>query len=154
MEQVKCVVRREETMKSKLLTGLFWAIPASRLYGQTPTITAVVDPATYSTSNPRLVPGSLATIIGNNFGTSKSIAVTFGGKQAFIPASLPVLNTQINVQIPVDAPLGATTVVVGTSAPFNVTLRQYAPSVFTANSIGTGTVALAPNSRGPFKAGD
>jgi uncharacterized protein (TIGR03437 family) len=91
----------------------------------------------------------LAGIFGNNFGISKAISVTFGGKPAYL---LAVTNTQINVQIPIDAPLGTTVVVVGTSAPFNVTLAQYAPAVYTLNGRGTGQFASA--NRGPFQAGD
>ena len=122
-------------MKRRLILTLFWVAFASAVHGQTPTISAVVDAATYDSNNPKLAPGSLAAIFGNNFGTSKSIAVTVGGKQAHVFA---VANTQINIEIPVDAPLGATTATVGGSAPFKVTLSQYAPAIYTANGKGTG----------------
>lgn len=138
-------------MKHTVSVGLFWMTFATLLYGQTPTITAVVDLATFNTTSPRLAPGTLAGIFGNNFGTSKAISVTFGGKQAYL---LAVTNAQINVEIPVDAAPGATTVVVGTSAPFNITLAQYAPAVYTANGTGTGQAAFASANHGPFKAGD
>ncbi len=132
-----------------LLAAAIAAGPA--LYGQTPTISSVVDGFTFDKTSPRLAPGGVASIFGTNFGTSKSIAVTLGGKQAYLYA---VMDQQINLEIPVDAPLGATTVTVGGSAPFNVTLAQYAPAVLSANGSGTGPVGVVSSDKGPFKAGD
>ncbi|HWD00762.1 MAG TPA: hypothetical protein VG456_28595 [Candidatus Sulfopaludibacter sp.] len=87
-----------------------------------PTITGVAPAAGGSTL---LAPGDQAFINGTNLGTT-GVSAVVGGKPAF------VLNTNANgvlVQIPVDAPIGATTVVVGTSAPFNITLSQFAPAL-------------------------
>jgi uncharacterized protein (TIGR03437 family) len=51
-------------------------------------------------------------------------------------------DTQVNVQLPVDAPIGPTTLTVTaggqTSAPMNLTLAAYAPAFFTANASGSG----------------
>lgn len=106
-------------------------------FGQTPTITAVNNSAVAAASPAnKLCPGVQANIIGTNFGTSKSISVTVGGKQA---AVISVQNTFMTVEIPVDAPTGATTVVVGSSAPFNITLVALAPGLFAV----TGNIAQA-----------
>jgi len=103
---------------------------ACAAFAQTPTIAAVTG-VLAAASTPaavanRVCPGDLAAVFGSNFGTSTSIQVTIGGKQA---AVLFASNTQLNIEIPVDAPAGATTMTVGTSAPFNITLSQFAPLV-------------------------
>ncbi len=128
--------------------------------GPTPSITSVVNTADFST---HLSPGVLATIFGTNFGSgpASSATVLVGGKSA---AVLSVTANQMNVQIPVDAATGATTMTVAvnnvTSAAFNLTLDSYAPALFTANGLGTGlALVLAANSSkvtaaAPANAGD
>jgi uncharacterized protein (TIGR03437 family) len=54
--------------------------------------------------------------------------VTVAGKRAFVVNGSA---TFLQVELPVDAPLGATTVTVGASAPSNINLIQYAPGVAT-----------------------
>src|ERR1035438_4640060 len=98
------------------------------LRAQTTTITNV-------TNNPGnssvLCPGDWATIIGTNLGGA-SANVKVGTKQAYIiNSSTPGL---LFIEIPVDAPLGATTVTVGASAPFNITLAPFAPALRTLNT--------------------
>ncbi|HVO97023.1 MAG TPA: hypothetical protein VMT15_03110 [Bryobacteraceae bacterium] len=90
-------------------------------------ITAVVGP----TGKTALCPGDQAIISGLNLGANPAVAV--GGKAAFT-INAPNNGNQMTVQIPVDAPLGQTTVVLtlGTgpaSAPFLITLTQYAPVI-------------------------
>src|ERR1700732_4388761 len=74
----------------------------------------------------RLAPGLLADVFGNNLGTDTSIAVTVGGKQAKVTLAIP---SQLVIEIPVDAPLGPTSISIGNSSPFNITLLQYAPGL-------------------------
>jgi uncharacterized protein (TIGR03437 family) len=112
--------------------GLISAISVS---GQTPTISRVVDAASLST---QLAPGSLANVIGSNFGTSTSIAVTAGGKPC---AVLNASASQLQIQFPVDASLGPGTLQVGTSAPFGISLQKYAPALYSADGSGQGNVA-------------
>ena len=93
------------------------------LRAQTPTITNV-------TNNPGnssvLCPGDWATIIGTNLGGAAA-NVKVGTKQAYIiNSATPGL---LFIEIPVDAPVGPTTVTVGASAPFNITLVQFAPEL-------------------------
>lgn len=87
--------------------------------------------ATFST-------GSVATIAGTGFGAAPT--VTVGTLPGFVIP--PVTNTVINVQLPVGAPVGPTTLTVTaggqTSAPYNLTLSAYAPAFQTANSSGSG----------------
>src|SRR5882724_2637678 len=106
----------------------------SSLHAQTPTITSIVDSAV---GDSRLAPGDLATINGTNLGTSTSIPVTVGGKAA---AVLSAPGTQLKIQIPVDAAIGNTTVVVGASAPFSTVLFDYAPKFLSVDGTGHGTV--------------
>ena len=110
---------------------------ASLALAQTPpTITSVVDPYTGGT---KLCPGGLATINGTGLGTNPP--VTVGGKTAFTLSAPIVSNgTQMTIEIPTDAPLGAVSVIVttvssGPSAPYPITLTQYAP-VLIASTIG------------------
>ncbi len=88
---------------------------------QTPTITAVNGAGTGL-----LCPGGRAFIQGTNLGGSGA-AVTVGGKPAYVLNDSGPAN--LDVEIPVDAPLGATTLKVGGSAPFNISLVQYAPGM-------------------------
>ena len=103
------------------------------------TIAQVYNSASFDT---RLSPGALAAVFGTNLGTTTSTVVTVGGKAA---AVLNASATQFNIQIPVDAGVGATSVQVGNSAPFPVTLTQYAPGLYSAASSGAG-LALALHS--------
>ena len=114
--------------------GSFYFLGGSMLSAQTQTIRQVVDSASFST---HLAPGGLANIIGANFGTSLTIPVTVGGKACAVLSAVPF---QIQIEIAVDAPLGPTTIQVGNSAPFSITLTQYAPAVYSADGTGHGTV--------------
>ena len=98
-----------------------------------PTITSVVDPYTGGT---KLSPGGQAVITGTNLGVNPQ--VTVGGMNGFnlVP---PQLGTQITFVIPVNAPVGSTIPVVvttgaGASAPFNITVAQYAPVLVNTTS--------------------
>jgi uncharacterized protein (TIGR03437 family) len=96
--------------------------------GQTPpTITNVFNYAGAKT----FCPGGTMVINGSNLGSNPP--VTVGGKNAYtiIPPSQNN-GTSMTIEIPTDAALGNSSVVVttgggGPSAPFAVTLQQYAP---------------------------
>src|SRR5271154_5926004 len=83
------------------------------LYSQTPTITAV-----YGEDGQKfgLCPGGIGFIQGTNLGGTGA-TVTVAGKQAFINNGG---NGQLQFEVPVDAPVGPTTLTVGSSAPFNI----------------------------------
>ena len=98
-----------------------------------PTITSVLDPYTGGT---KLAPGGQAVITGTNLGLNP--LTTVGGVNAFnlIP---PQFGTTMTIQIPWNAAPGTTVPLVVSaggvaSAPFNITLVQYAPVLITATS--------------------
>lgn len=81
-----------------------------------------------------LTPGMPIEITGTGFGTGPADAATatIAGRAA--PVLKFINSTDVVVQVPVDAPLGAATVTVTykgvTSGPFNVTLEAIAPQIF------------------------
>jgi uncharacterized protein (TIGR03437 family) len=113
---------------------LFCFLFGSVLFAQTPTISRVVDAASFGAL---LAPGSLANVIGTNFGSSASIPVNVGGKACAVLSTSP---TQLQIQIAVDASLGPATIQVGTFAPFNLSLAQLDAVLFSADCIGQGSV--------------
>ena len=121
-------------MKRLLAAASLYCFLGSVLFAQTPTISRVVDAASFGAL---LAPGSLANVIGTNFGSSASISVTVGGKACAVLSASP---TQLQIQIAVDAPVGPTTIQVGASAPFNLSLAQLAPVLFSADGTGQGNV--------------
>ena len=121
-------------MKGKLLALCFLFAWAVVLQAQTPTITAVYGEA--GKTSP-LCPGGIAFIEGTNLG-STATTVTAGGKQAYVFNAFS--GTSLQVQLPVDAPLGATTIKAGDSTPFDITLVQYSPGMPISNP---GSVAVA-----------
>lgn len=102
----------------------------------------VTDVANGFTGKPPVSPGSLAFVRGTNLmiGTMAPI-VTVGTKTAFVVTSSSMAS-QLFVELPVDAPVGATTLTVTaggqTSVPINLTLAAYAPAVLTALNLGMG----------------
>ena len=124
-----------KTLKNLIAaTSLLCLFSGSALFGQAPTISGVVDAASFGT---QLAPGSLANVNGTNFGSSTSIAVNVGAKAC---AVLSATATQLLIEIAVDAPAGATAIQVGSSAPFNISLQPYAPEMYTADGSGKGDV--------------
>src|SRR5579862_5455594 len=75
-----------------------------------PTVTSVVNAFSFQ---PSLAPGGYAAVYGSNLGTEPSAHVTVGGKAAFVMAAT---NGQFNIQIPLDAPLGNTSLTIATNA--------------------------------------
>ena len=118
-------------MKSILVASL-WAVGVGVAYAQ-PTITSIVDPFTGST---KLAPGGRAMITGTNLGLGG--VVTVGGVNAFELVQ-PQLGPTMTIQIPVNAPTGASVPVIvttgaGPSTAFNIALAQYAPILVSATS--------------------
>lgn len=106
-----------------------------------PTITSVTNESGESF----LCPGGIAFVHGAGLGASKSIAVTVGGKQAYV---LNAFSTSLQVELPVDAPQGATTITAGISAAFNITLGQYCPGLPSNNVNGVAYVTAIHDSSG------
>jgi len=105
----------------------------------TPTISGVVNDASFTTA---LAPGSVAAIFGTGLPTSASAGATVGGQAAVVLLSSA---TQWNVVIPNNAALGSSSVQVGNSAVFPITLSQYAPALFSADGSGQGAVLVSPS---------
>jgi uncharacterized protein (TIGR03437 family) len=106
------------------------------MYGQTtPVIAVAVNGAS---DDNRLSPGALADVFGTNLGSATTTSVTIGGKAAAVLYASPA---EFIIQIPFDAPVGATSIQVANSAAFPLTLSAYAPGLFTVNSSGTGLAA-------------
>jgi uncharacterized protein (TIGR03437 family) len=108
---------------TSLAISLVSAVLCGSLLAQTPTIASASGAGTNL-----LCPGGRAFIQGTSLG-GESAVVTVGAKQAYVRGANG--NSFLDVQLPVDAPLGPTTLKVGASAPFNITLVQYAPGVLT-----------------------
>jgi uncharacterized protein (TIGR03437 family) len=87
-----------------------------------PTITSVTNVSGES----YLCAGGVALVHGSGLGTSTSIAVTAAGKKAYVKHAA---NSFLLVELPVDAPQGATTIQVGNSAAFAITLGEYCPGI-------------------------
>ena len=111
---------------SLLFGDAFLAVFGSAATPAVPTITAVVDAASGGT---RLAPGSAASVFGTNLATSASAGALVGGQTAQVSLATA---TQWNVVIPYNAATGASTIQVGASAAFPITLSQYAPALFSS----------------------
>lgn len=117
-------------------------------FAQTPTVTAVVNGASYGT---QLCPGLEVTIYGTNFGTDTTkISVTVGGQTAYVfPMSSS--GSSVNAQLPFIS-AGPTTLTVSAngipSSPFDVTLSAASPYFATQSAAGYGPGAFLENSTG------
>jgi uncharacterized protein (TIGR03437 family) len=100
---------------------LIWLVSScALLLAQGPQITSV-SPA--AGGGAALCPGDQASVKGANL---NGVTVTVGGKPAYV---LDSTASGLLIQIPVDAPVGPTTITAGGSSPFNITLNQFAPAV-------------------------
>src|SRR5579872_3857627 len=116
-------------MKRTWLPVTFWLVCCVGVLHAQPTITSVTNESGESF----LCPGGVAFVRGTGLGTSPSIAVTVGSKQAFV---INAFGSSLQVELPTDAPQGATTIKAGASAPFNITLGQYCPGMPSNNVNG------------------
>jgi uncharacterized protein (TIGR03437 family) len=111
-----------------------------------PTITSVTNESGESF----LCPGGVAFVRGTGLGTNRNIGVKVASKQAYV---FNAGGSFLQLQLPVDAPQGATTLTAGTSAPFNITLGQYCPGLPSTNVGGVAYVyALHDSSGAPVTA--
>ena len=133
-------------MKGTFLAVAFGlVIGAGALHAQA-TITSVTNESGESF----LCPGGVAFVNGTGLGTSRSIAVTVGTKNAYV---IHAFGSSLQVELPVDAPQGGTTITAGTSAPFNITLGQYCPGIPSNNVNGVAyVIARHDNSGKPVTA--
>jgi uncharacterized protein (TIGR03437 family) len=113
-------------VKHTLLTVCFILTGGAMLQAQ-PTITSVTN----ESGSANLCPGGIAFVKGTGLGNT-STKVTVGTKQAYV---FNGSGAQLQVELPVDAPLGATTLTAGASAPFNITLVQYCPGIGINNGV-------------------
>ena len=95
-----------------------------------PTVTNVFDQAAASKN---MTPGMPIQAVGTGFGNSMSDSATVMIGSEAAPVLTFLNSTNLLVQVPVDAPLGATTLTTSykgqTSAPFNITLVALAPEI-------------------------
>ena len=124
-------------------TLAFLALCSAAAFAQTPTVTAVYNGYSYSTT---LCPGLLAVVTGTNFGTNgANVTVTVGNKPAYVYANIATA-TAMPVEIPFELSPGTTTLTVtvsgSQSAPFSVTLAAVSPAFETPNSSATGLASV------------
>ena len=124
-------------------TLAFLALCSAAAFAQTPTVTAVYNGYSYSTT---LCPGLVAVLTGTNFGTNGSnVTVTVGNKPAYVYAK-NVTATAMPVEIPFELSPGPTTLTVtvsgAQSSPFSVTLAAVSPAFETPNSAATGLASV------------
>ncbi len=100
---------------------------------------ATIASVTNESGESFLCPGGVAFVNGTGLGTSRSIAVTVGTKNAYV---IHAFGSSLQVELPVDAPQGGTTITAGTSAPFNITLGQYCPGI-PSNSVNGVAYVIA-----------
>lgn len=111
----------KQALKSFALASILWVVV---LHAQTPTITGVTN----ESGSKSLCPGGIAFVAGSNLGGAAT-KVTVGNLQAFVFNANN--GSSLQLELPVNAPLGATTLTAGASAPFSITLVQYCPGIAT-----------------------
>ncbi len=126
-------VHNETDVEGDAFVAVFSGI-ASAAVAAVPTITSVINAGSYTDS---LAPGSVAAVIGTNLGTSAAAGALVGGEAAQV---LLATATQWSVAIPYTAATGSSTVTVGASAAFSITLAKYAPALFSVDGSGQGNV--------------
>jgi uncharacterized protein (TIGR03437 family) len=138
-KQLGAIVAQDSSgrqVTSLLFGDAFLAIFSSGNTGPvTGSIVSIANAASFTSA---LAPGSVAAIFGSNLGTSASAGALVGGQTAQV---LLAGATQWNVVIPYNAATGASTIQVGTSPAFPITLSQYAPALVSVDGSGQGNVA-------------
>jgi uncharacterized protein (TIGR03437 family) len=97
-------------------------------------IVSITNGASYTSA---LAPGSVAAIFGSGLGTSAAAGALVGGQTAQVLLATPA---QWTIVIPYNAATGASTIQVGSSPAFPITLSQYAPALFSVDGSGQGNV--------------
>jgi uncharacterized protein (TIGR03437 family) len=125
----------------KALTLL--AAYSAALFAQAPTVTAVVNAASFGT---QICPGLVATVYGANFGSNAAtVSVSVGGKPGYVYTQ-GFLATQMDVQIPFEVSAGPTTLTVTVAgvptAAFPITVSAASPFFTTISGSGSGLAAV------------
>ncbi len=123
-------------VKRTLMAVTFLLVACVGLVCGQPTITSVTNVSGES----YLCPGGFALVHGSGLGTSTSIAVTAAGKKAYVKYAA---NSLLGVELPVDAPQGATTIQVGNSPAFDITLGEYCPGLLSNNVVNGEAYVIA-----------
>ena len=105
-----------------------------------PVITSVANAGSLTSG---LAPGSDADVFGTNLPASASSGALVGGQAAQV---IFASATQWTVAIPYNAATGPSTIQVGTSAAFPITLSQYAPALFVASAGNVAAVRVLSGS--------
>jgi uncharacterized protein (TIGR03437 family) len=100
-----------------------------------PVITGVVNAAS---QDGRLSPLCMVDVLGTDLGTDKTVGAFVGGRQAKIVSAG---SSRWRIVIPGTVTPGASTVEIGISAPFNITVAQFAPALFSVDGTGKGVVS-------------
>ena len=108
-------------------------LTSDKVFTVIPVITSVVNAGSYTSS---LAPGSAAAVFGS-LGTNAAAGGLVGGQTAQVLLSTAA---QWSLAIPYNAVTGPSTVQIGSSAPFPITLAKYAPALFSVDGSGLGIV--------------
>jgi len=109
------------------------------------TVSAWAQPTVAGVDNafsfqPHLSPGVLATVFGANLSGASPTTVTLDGLDCPVTFTSA---TQLNIQVPWDAPIGAgnlfVTVDGSSSTAFAINLATYSPALVSVNGSGSGT---------------
>ncbi len=130
----------------RLAFPLFFALTGTALFGQT--ITGVANAALASGG---LAPGSIVDVTGTGFPSPSAQDLSNCAGQTvnlncaevgnFFAQAISVSSTKWRILIPPSISPGQTTISIGSSNSFNVTLAQYAPTFFSLDLSGAGTVS-------------
>lgn len=129
---------------ARKVTAAAWFLCAAQVWGASPSVTAVVNAASYA-SNGTVAPGSIVTVFGAEFGgtdtgivfpavSAGGLSVLFGDVQAPI-VSLSGTQGQVSVMVPSELPVSGTVSLTvktpgGTSAAVTLNLAAAVPGVF------------------------
>ena len=108
-------------------------LTSDKVFTVIPVITSVVNAGSYTSS---LAPGSAAAVFGS-LGTNAAAGALVGGQTAQV---LLATAAQWSLAIPYNAATGPSTVQIGSSPPFPITLTKYAPALFSVDGSGSGNV--------------
>jgi uncharacterized protein (TIGR03437 family) len=129
------------SVTSETMGDAFVAVFSGIAAASAPTITSAVNAFSFTTA---LAPGSAVAVFGTDLGTNAAAGAMVGGQS--VPVALAT-NAQWNIAIPYTAAIGATTIQVGTSAAFPITLSKYAPALLSVDGSGGGNVLVTGGSQ-------
>jgi uncharacterized protein (TIGR03437 family) len=109
----------------------------------TPVTGFIVSISNAASFTSALAPGSVAAVFGSNLPASAAGGAMVGGQAAQV---LLATAAEWEVLIPYNAATGSSTIQVGTSPAFPITLSQYAPALFSTDGSGAGNVEVTGGS--------